>query len=88
MGNILGVRTDAAKETEHRLNKQRWLHYAAIKEMGEVVKVRNIVAFELETGPVFGTGAKNELNIAVSILENQVPALFERFAFPVEFEFL
>lgn len=50
--------------------------------MREVVQVRDVVALEFETGAVRAAARENRLDVGERVLEHEVAALFQMFAFP------
>jgi hypothetical protein len=49
MLQILEIRPDAAPHTKDALNEERRFHPAPLHEIGKIVEVADIIAFELES---------------------------------------
>src|SRR6267378_3831964 len=84
MRDVFGVRADAAQDAEHGLHEERRLHQAAVEEVLQIVKVPDVVAFELEASPVFAQRGENELDILEGIAEHEIARVFEMLALPFE----
>ena len=52
MHQISVIGADAAQDAEYRLYEERRLDDPAVDEMGQVIKMANIVAFELKARAV------------------------------------
>ena len=61
-----------AEDSENCLNKERRLDDAAIDEVGEIVKVADVVALQLESSAALSKIAKNVFNVREGILEDAV----------------
>nr|AIA14233.1 Unknown Function [uncultured bacterium] len=83
-----GLGADAAEQAEDGLDEQRAAGQAAGVEVRQVVQVGDVIAFELEPGPVLLADAQNGLDVLEGVLEDKVAALFEAFALPFVAEVL
>ena len=72
MKHIFRVRPDAAQDAEHRLDEKRRPHQPAFQEMGEIVEMRSVVAFELETGAAIAQCVQDELDVLERVAEDEV----------------
>ena len=88
MGDVLGMRTDAAENAEDALHEERRLHDAAVDEMGERVEMADVVALDLEAGAVLGAGGGDVLDVLEGVLEDGVDGLLEIGTLPLVFEVL
>ena len=68
--------SDTTENSEYALHEEGWLNHAAIKKVGEIVYVRDVVAFELKTRTVFAARRKDSLDISERIPKYQVAAIF------------
>jgi|GEM_PF-5079675 len=72
MCNVIGMTAYAAKNAEAGLDKQRCLHQTAVKEMGQVVEMTGIIAFEFKTGAKRSQQLQQPLDILLSVLEHEI----------------
>src|SRR5258708_34757949 len=79
---------DAAQDAEHRLYEQRRLDETAFEKMRQIVKVPDIVAFELEPGVVVLAGPEYEFDVAEGVAKDEVAGAFQVRLLPVELETL
>ena len=86
--HVLRMRTDAAEQAENALDEERRLDKAALDEMGQRIKMPDIVAFDLEPGAVLRAGGQDVLDIREGIAENAVTRTFEVGEFPIVLELL
>jgi hypothetical protein len=70
--NILRVWTEPAKDSEDSLDKDRGLDYFAIDEVGKVIEMTDIIAFEFKTGTRVPKIAKDVFNVREGILEDEI----------------
>ena len=81
------IGADAAEDAEDRLHEQRRLDQPAVEEMGEVVEVPDVVAFELEAGAVgLAELAQYVFDVLERIPEDEVPAVLQVPALPFVLE--
>src|SRR5690554_1077186 len=81
---VFGIGPNAAENAKDRLHEERRLYQLAVKEVGQVVKVAHIVAFEFKSGTVpFSQMLKNLLYILERVAENKVSAILEMLTFPL-----
>src|SRR5690606_29565230 len=78
------MRADTAKDSEHRLNKQRRLHQATIQEMLDIVEMSDVVALEFKARIVSVTGLEDVLDILEAVAENEIARCFEVLPLPIE----
>src|SRR5437762_9649513 len=83
MGDVFGMRPDAAQDAEHALNEERRLHHAAIGKMRQRVQMANIIAFDFEARPILRTRGENVFDILEGVLEDALARAFEIRALPV-----
>ena len=85
---IFGIGADAAEYAKDGLHKERWLHEAAIEEVGEVIEVADVVALELEAGAVRPHRLQQALDVGEGITEDMPPRHLEVAWLPVVLELL
>ncbi|MNQ87649.1 hypothetical protein D3C85_1028810 [compost metagenome] len=83
---VLGMSTDAAAQTEHRLNENRRLEQPALQEVRSGVQVTNVIALNFKAGAVFGTGVEDVSDVAEGIAKDPVVTLGEVWPLPVVLE--
>src|SRR4051812_31709129 len=88
MRDIFGMRADASENPEDRLHEQGRLDQTAVQEMLEIIKVPDVVAFELEARAVIGAGRQNEFDVLERIPEHQIARILQMLALPLKLEFL
>ena len=88
MQHILGMRPDAAQDSEHRLNEQRRAHQTALQKMGQVVEMRGVVAFKLEAGATIAQSVQDEFDVLEGVAEDQIARILQRLFLPVMLEVL
>src|SRR6476620_4661143 len=84
--DIFRMRSDAAQNSEHRLNEQRRFHQAAVEKMAQRVQMPNVIALDLEPGAVSGAGGQNVLDVREGVLEHAAARPLEIRFLPVVFE--
>ncbi|MNL15970.1 hypothetical protein D3C87_1369900 [compost metagenome] len=84
---VFWMATDAAAQTEHRLNENRRLEQPALQEVCGGVQMADVVAFNFKTGTVLGTGVENVSDVAEGIAEDPVVTLGQVWPLPVVLEF-
>jgi hypothetical protein len=77
-----------AENAEDGLHEERWLHEAAIEEVGEVIQVSHVVALELEAGAVRAHRLQQALDVGEGIPEDVTPRHLEIAWLPVVRELL
>jgi hypothetical protein len=61
------VSSDTAKYAKNGLNEERWLDQATIIEMLQIVKMSNIIAFELKACAIIIACFKNVFDVLEAI---------------------
>jgi hypothetical protein len=82
MHHVLGMRADATEDAEHGLHQARQLDQIAVDEMGEVVKVPDVVALELEAGASRRERRYREIDVLEGIAKHDVPGALQGTAAP------
>src|SRR3954468_6802380 len=81
------MRADATLEAEHGLNEQRRLNQALVEKVLQIIKVRSVVALELETRATLGAGGQDVLDVLEGVVEDD-PLVREVVTFPLVLEVL
>ena len=63
MHHILGMRADSAEDAEDGLDEEGRLDQLAIKEVLQVVQMRDVVTFEFEARVILVTGGQDVLDV-------------------------
>jgi hypothetical protein len=77
MGDVFRMRANAAKQAEHRLHEEGRLHQPAVGEVGEIVEMGDVVAFELKARAVVVAGRQNVLDVLERVAEDEVARRFQ-----------
>ena len=86
VGDVVGMRSDAAEDPEHALDEQRRLDHTALQEMRGRVQVADVVALDLEASPVVGTRGEDVLDVLERVLEDAVLRSRKVRPLPIELE--
>src|ERR1700722_16526606 len=86
MHQVLALSADAAQYAEDALYEKRRLHQSAVAEMSEIVKVPNVIALELEFGPVCAEFDDAAFDLPERIREDEIPRHLEIGLLPIVFE--
>src|SRR5579883_2411892 len=88
MGDVFGMRADAAEQAKHGLHEEGRLDQLAIGEMGEIVEMRDVVTFEFEARAVAVARLENVLDILEAVAEDEIARRLQMRLLPIEFEIL
>ena len=83
---VLDLGPDAAEDPEHALDEQRRLDDTGVEEVRERVQMPDVVALELEAGPLRADGPHDPLDVREGVAKDKVAGLLEVVPFPVVLE--
>ncbi|MNP41789.1 hypothetical protein D3C76_1355120 [compost metagenome] len=81
------MRADAAQNSEHCLDKQRWCYELAVEEVRQVIQVGSVIAFKFKASPVVRAGLKDVLNVFERVAKDYVASPLKILGLPRVLEF-
>src|SRR6202008_750339 len=84
--DILGMRSDAAKDAEHRLHEERRLHQSPVEEVPQGIEMADVITLNLEAGAIPGACRENVFDVREGILEHSRTGPFQIRLLPLVFE--
>ena len=76
------MRPDATHDAEDRLHKEWRLHHPAIDEIGQIVEMPDVIAFEFKACFRLRARPQGELDVLEGVSKDQVPGALQVLRLP------